>query len=46
MSVTEKLQYRKVKAVVRYHKTNPHKNIEQYAYNLLLDFIHFVRRNN
>ena len=42
MSVTEKLQYRKVKAVVRYHKTNPHKNIEQYAYHLLLDFIHFA----
>ena len=41
MSSKEKLQCRKVKAVLRYHVPNPHKYAERYAHHLLFMFYPF-----
>ena len=41
ISSKEKLKYRKVKAVLRYHQSNPNKNIEKYAHHLLFSFFPF-----
>ena len=37
----EKLHFRKVKAVLRYHQPSPTKHIEQYAHHLLYSFYPF-----
>ena len=41
MSSKEKLKYRKVKAVLRYHHPSPQKHIEQYSHHLLFAFYPF-----
>ena len=41
MSSTERLKYRKAKALLRYHQPSPHKNVEQYAHHLLYAFYPF-----
>ena len=37
----EKLKFRKVRAVLRYHQPNRQKNFEQYAHHLLFTFFSF-----
>ena len=37
----EKLEYRKVRAVLRYYQPNLQKNIEQYVHHLLFIFYSF-----
>ena len=41
ISSKQKLNCRKVKAVLRYHQPNPHKDIEGYAHHLLFSFYPF-----